>query len=83
MACLLGVTAKVAWACSPEAMAKAAWARVARQRWLTWCVDGVLAGSEGKSGMGVLARSNGKSGMGEGSKTKVVNVVYRWHACWE
>ena len=76
MTCLLGATAKVAWACSPGAMAKAAWARVARQRWSMWCVDGVLAGSKGESGIGVLARSDGKSGMGEGSETKVVNVVY-------
>jgi hypothetical protein len=40
-----------------------------------WCVNGMLAGSDSKSGMGVLTRSDGKSGMGKGGKTKVVNVV--------
>jgi hypothetical protein len=68
--CSLGATAKVAWVCSPEVMAKAAWARVARQRWSTWYGNGMLTGSNG-SGMGVLTKSDGKGGMGEGGETKV------------
>jgi hypothetical protein len=83
MACSLGATVKVAWVCSPGVMAKAAWARAARQRWLMWCVDSVLAGSDSESGMGVLTRSDGKSSMGEGGKTKVVDMVWQWHARWE
>jgi hypothetical protein len=59
---------------------KVAWARAARQRWSMWCVDGVLARSDGESGMGMLARSNGKSSISKGSETKVVNMVCQWHA---
>ena len=80
MACSLGVTVKVAWVCLPGAMAKVAWARVVRQRWSMWCVNGMLTGSDGESGMGVLTRSDGKSGMGKGGKTKVVDMVCQWHA---
>jgi hypothetical protein len=61
-------------------MTKAAWVRAARQRWLIWCVNSVLARSDSESGMGVLTRSDGESGMGEGGETKVVDIVCRWHA---
>ena len=56
-------------------MAKVVWVRAARQRQLTWYVNGMLARSDSESGMGVLTRSNSESGMGKGGN-HVVNDVY-------